>query len=146
MPCGLGARDILRLEMKYPLYGHEITQDTNPLEAGLNWAVKLAKPDFTGKSSLEKIKSQGLKRALVGLEMGGRQIPRAKALIFDSQGWPAGEITSGTFSPFLDKSVALGYVSRDLSAVGTDLQVEIRGSKYPAKVGKTPFVPNHVRD
>jgi len=146
VPCGLGARDILRLEMKYPLYGHELTQDINPLEAGLGWAVKLGKPDFTGRASLVKIQDQGLKRTLVGIEMNGRQIARAKATIFDSQGWPAGEVTSGTFSPSLDKSVAMGYVSRDLAAVGTDLQVEIREAKYPAKVSKTPFVTSHVRD
>ncbi len=145
-PCGLGARDILRLEMKYPLYGQDIDQTTNPLDAGLGWAVKLGTKDFVGEPILSKIKQTSLSRKLVGLEMGSRQVPRQGFLIFDQTGKNAGVITSGTFSPALAKSIALGYVPLGLAGSGTVLSVEIRGEKYPAAVVKTPFVPSHVRD
>ncbi|MBI5554728.1 MAG: glycine cleavage system aminomethyltransferase GcvT [Elusimicrobia bacterium] len=145
-PCGLGARDILRLEMKYPLYGHDIDQTTNPLEAGLGWAVKLKKIDFVGKTFLAQVKSAGLSRKLVGLEMESRQVPRQGFPIFDQNGQSIGIVTSGTFSPALAKSIALGYVPSDQAVVGVALSVEIRGEKYPATVVKTPFVPSQVRD
>lgn len=145
-PCGLGARDILRLEMKYPLYGNDIDQTTNPLDAGLGWAVKLGKRDFIGKTLLEQIKQTGVSRKLVGLEMGSRQVPRHGFPIFDQTEQPVGVVTSGTFSPALAKSIALGYVSSGLAGIGTVLSVAIRGEKYPATVVKTPFVPSHVRD
>ncbi|MDD5491929.1 MAG: glycine cleavage system aminomethyltransferase GcvT [bacterium] len=145
-PCGLGARDILRLEMKYPLYGNDIDQDTNPLEAGLGWAVKMEKDSFIGKASLEQAKKAGISRKLVGLEMQNRQIARHGFPVFNQGGSPAGQITSGTFSPALNKGIATGYVRITEAVPGTILNVEIRNEKYPATVVKTPFVPSHVRD
>jgi aminomethyltransferase len=146
LPCGLGARDILRLEMKYPLYGNDIDQTTNPLEAGLSWAVKLEKGSFIGKTGLEQAKKTGISRKLVGLEMKSRQIARHGFSIFNQSGQTVGQVTSGTFSPALSKSIALGYVRTAEAVVGNILSVEIRGEKYPATVVKTPFVPSHVRD
>jgi aminomethyltransferase len=146
IPCGLGARDILRLEMRYSLYGNDIDQDINPLKAGLGWAVKLEKDNFIGKASLEQIKKDGLSRKLVGLEMQSRQIARHGFSIFNQDDKAVGKVTSGTFSPTLAKGIALGYVRVAESALDNILNVEIRGEKYPAKVVKTPFVPSHVRD
>ena len=146
IPCGLGARDILRLEMKYPLYGNDIDQNTNPLEAGLGWAVKMDKNSFTGKASLEQVKKTGLSRKLVGLEMKNRQIARHGFPVFNQGGKQIGQVTSGTFSPALAKSVALGYVQTAEAVLGNILNVEIRGEKCPATIVKTPFIPSHVRD
>lgn len=146
IPCGLGARDILRLEMKYPLYGNDIDGSTNPLEAGLGWAVKLAKADFIGRGSLTKIKNQGISRKLVGLEMEGRQVSRHSFPIFNDSGREIGRVTSGTFSPTLNKSIALGYVTNLEARIGNAVQVEIRGAKCPARLVRTPFVDSHVRD
>ncbi len=146
IPCGLGARDILRLEMKYPLYGNDIDQATNPLEAGLGWAVKMEKDNFIGKASLEQVKKAGISRKLVGLEMQSRQIARHGFPVFNRNGQATGQITSGTFSPSLTKSIATGYVQTIEAVLGNGLSVEIRGEKYPATIIKTPFVPSHVRD
>ncbi|MDD5258797.1 MAG: glycine cleavage system aminomethyltransferase GcvT [bacterium] len=146
IPCGLGARDILRLEMKYSLYGNDIDQDTNPLKAGLDWAVKLEKDNFIGKTSLEQIKKAGLSRKLAGLTMQGRQIARHGFHIFNQDGKIVGQVTSGTFSPTLAKSICLGYIRLAEAALDNKLNIEIRGEKYPATIVKTPFVPSHVRD
>ncbi len=146
IPCGLGARDILRLEMKYSLYGNDVDQDTNPLKAGLGWAVKMEKDDFIGKASLEQVKKDGLSRKLAGLVMQSRQIARHGFAIFSQDGKAVGKVTSGTFSPTLAKSIALGYVRSAEAVPGNILDIEIRGKKYPATVVKTPFIPSHVRD
>lgn len=139
-PCGLGARDTLRLEMKYPLYGHELTDATHPLEAGLSWVVKLDKGDFLGKSSLIQLKEAGLKRKLVGIRLLDRGIPRQGYEIFsaDTQ-TKIGEITSGTQSPSLKHSIGIGYISTQYAEIGTRISVDIRGTKAAGEVIRTPF-------
>lgn len=137
-PCGLGARDTLRLEAGMSLYGQEIDDKITPLEAGLSWIVHLKKGDFIGRSVLEKQKAAGVKRRLVGLEMSGRYIARhGYRVIFE--GDPVGEVTSGTLAPSVGKAIALAYVPKSLSKTGQALEVEIRGKTYPATVVKKPF-------
>ncbi len=137
-PCGLGARDTLRLEAAMSLYGQDMDDHTSPLEAGLNWLVHWDKGDFIGRSALEAQKAQGIPRRLVGLEMAGRHIAR--------HGYPVkvkdqvvGEITSGTLSPTLEKAIALAYVPTEWSKTGQTLAVEIRGKDYPGTIIKKPF-------
>lgn len=139
-PCGLGARDTLRLEMKYPLYGNELSSETNPLEAGLSWVVKLDKGNFVGREALIKAKEAGLQRHLVGMRLLERGIARHGYPIYDASGAKLiGEVTSGTQSPCLKESIAIGYVRVDESKLGTKINVEIRGTKVPAEVIPTPF-------
>lgn len=139
-PCGLGARDTLRLEVKYPLYGQELTAETNPLEAGLAWAVKLEKSDFVGRDALLKIREAGLKRKLVGIELRGAGIPRTGYKIFNAAGTgEVGYVTSGTQSPMSKKSIGIAYVEASLAEVGSPLLVEIRANRIPAVVVPTPF-------
>ncbi len=137
--CGLGARDTLRLEMKYPLYGHELTDQTHPLEAGLGWVTKLAKGDFVGRDAIVSAKEAGVKRALVGLKLTERGIPRQGYKVFDNDGHEVGILTSGTQSPSTGAAIGVAYVSTALAPVGTKLKVEIRGVKIPAEVVATPF-------
>lgn len=137
-PCGLGARDTLRLEAAMCLYGQELSSTINPLEAGLNWLVHLDKPDFIGREVLVAAKEQGLQRKLVGIELEGRHIARHDYPIY-YQNQPVGIITSGTLSPTLGQPIALGYVPPSLSKPGQELEVEIRGQKHPGRVVKKPF-------
>ena len=137
-PIGLGARDTLRLEMKYCLYGNDIDQSTNPLEAGLGWITKLNKGEFISREALLQIKAAGLKRKLIGFDMPGRAFPRHGYAIY-SGGERVGVVTSGTFSPSLEKGIGTGYVPVELAAVGTPLEIEIRNSRMPATVCETPF-------
>jgi aminomethyltransferase len=137
-PIGLGARDSLRLEMKYMLYGNDIDQTTNPLEAGLGWIVKPAKGDFIGKGPILKLKEQGLKRKLVAFELLDKAFPRQHYEI-QKNGKKIGEVTSGTFSPSLDKGIGLGYVPIENSELGTELDITIRGKQNKAVVVKAPF-------
>jgi len=137
--CGLGARDTLRLEAAMCLYGQDMDETINPLEAGLGWLVHLdRKGEFIGRSVLEAQKAQGVSRRLVALEMTERNIARHGYSVI-SQGEKVGEITSGTYSPTLSKPIALAYVPTPLSTVGQSLSVEIRGKLQPAKVVKKPF-------
>ena len=145
IPCGLGARDTLRLEAAMALYGQDIDETTTPLEAGLNWLVHLdSKGDFIGRNLLEQQKSAGLPRRLVGLQMQGRNIARHGYQVL-SAGQVVGEITSGTLSPTLGYPVALAYVPTQLSQVGQHLDVEIRGKAYPGVVVKRPFYRSKSR-
>ncbi len=137
-PIGLGARDTLRLEMKYCLYGNDIDQTTNPLEAGLGWITKLDKGDFIGREAIVKMKAAGLPRKLVGFEVEGKNIARHGYSIL-KDGAKIGHVTSGTFSPSLEKSIGLGYVASEHAAVGTELAIDIRGRAAQARVVKTPF-------
>lgn len=139
-PCGLGARDTLRLEAALALYGQDIDERTTPLEAGLGWLVHLKTKtnDFIGRPLLEKQDREGVRRKLVGLEMEGRHIARHGYPVLAS-GRVVGEVTSGTLSPTLGKAIALAYVPTAFSAVGQPLAVEIRGQTYPARVVKKPF-------
>jgi len=143
-PIGLGARDTLRLEMRYALYGNDIDQTTNPLEAVLGWVVKPAKGDFIGKPAIERVRGEGPKRKLVGLEMADRSVARHGYPVL-SGGRRVGEVTSGTFGPSVEKSIAMAYVETPLAAIGTAVDVEIRGQARPAHVVKTPFHPPHVK-
>lgn len=145
-PCGLGARDTLRLEGRLSLYGNEIDETTNPFEAGLGWVVKLDKDrDFIGKSALRSVRDAGLSRKLVGFEVVGRGIARHGYSIHAWTGEatptsaPIGHVTSGSPSPTLDKNIGLGYVPVALAAVGSRLGIEIRGKLVEAIVVPTPF-------
>jgi len=136
-PAGLGARDTLRMEAGMPLYGHELNETVDPICAGLGWAVDLTK-EFVGVEALRKIKTEGSKRKLVGLELEGRRIARQGSLIF-KDGVTIGEVTSGTLSPTLNKSIAMAYVGAAVSTDGTELSVDLKGTPIPAKVVKLPF-------
>ena len=139
IPCGLGARNTLRLESKMALYGHEISDEINVIEADLGRYAKFEKSDFIGKEALEKIKAAGVSKTLVGLEMIERGIGRDGYKIFDDAGKEIGYITSGSPAPFLKKNIALAYVPPSHSAVDSIVNVEIRGQKVKAKVVPTPF-------
>jgi len=139
-PIGLGARDTLRLEMKYALYGNDIDDATTPLEAGLGWVVKLDKADFIGRDALVAQKAAGLTRRLVGFEMVGRAPARHDYPVVDAAGATIGRVTSGSFSPTLKKNIGLAYVSVGQDKLGSALNVQIRDRAEPAVVVKTPFV------
>jgi aminomethyltransferase len=139
IPCGLGARNTLRLEAKMALYGHEISDTINVWEAGLERYCKMDKGEFIGRAALERAKAAGLKRTLVGLEMIDRGIARDEYCCCDESGEAIGVITSGSPSPTLGKNIALAYVPPAMAAVGTPIYVEIRGNKYQAQVVPTPF-------
>ncbi len=138
-PVGLAARDTLRLEMGFCLYGNDIDQNTNPLEAGLGWITKLSKQNFIGKDALVKIKEKGLKRKLVAITSDEKTFPR-HGYDISVNNKKIGTITSGTVSPMLDKPIALGYVETEFSEIETDVNFLIRGKEIPAKVVKLPFV------
>jgi aminomethyltransferase len=139
LPCGLGARNTLRLEGKLPLYGHEISDTINVWEAGLDRFCKMEKKEFIGRGALEKAKTEGVKRTLVGLEMTERGIARDEYKVLDSGGREIGYVTSGSPAPFLRKNIALAYVPPESAAVGTVAKVEIRGQGVGAKIVPTPF-------
>lgn len=138
-PCGLGARDTLRLEAALPLYGHEIDDTINPYEAGLAWIVKLEKGDFLGQAALKAIKSQALRRRLVGLKMQERAIPRQGYTVWDNDR-QVGEVRSGTLSPTLDCGIATAYVESEAAAANNVFTVDIRGKKRKAGLVALPFV------
>ena len=139
VPCGLGARNTLRLEGKLPLYGHEISDTINVWEAGLDRFCKMDKPDFVGQAALEKAKALGVTKTLVGLEMTERGIARDGYKVLDTNGSEIGYVTSGSPAPFLKKNIALAYVPPELGAIGTQVKVEIRGQGAGAVVVPTPF-------
>ena len=139
VPCGLGARNTLRLEAKLPLYGHEISDSINVWEAGLDRFCKMEKPEFVGKEALERSRAAPRRRTLVGLEMIERGIARDGYAVLDEEGRRIGEVTSGSYAPFLRKNIALAYVPPERSSVGSTLQVEIRGQAVNARIVPTPF-------
>jgi aminomethyltransferase len=139
IPCGLGARNTLRLEGKLPLYGHEISDTINVWEAGLDRFCKMEKPDFIGRAALGKAKAEGVKKTLVGLEMVDRGIARDGYKVQDEGGREIGYVTSGSPAPFLKKNIALAYVPPEHAALGTTIKVEIRGQGVKAQVVPTPF-------
>jgi aminomethyltransferase len=138
-PAGLGCRDTLRLEMGFCLYGNDIDQTTNPLEAGLGWITKLKKDKFIGKEALLRVKEAGLKRKLVPVTTDEKAFPR-HGYDFTAGGKKIGTVTSGTVSPVLDKPIALGYVETQFSDEGSKLNFSIRGKEIPAEVVKLPFI------
>lgn len=138
LPAGLGARDTLRLEAGYCLYGHELDEQTNPLEAGLGWTVKLNKGDFIGRDALLKVKEEGLKRKLIGVEMIDRGVCRGGYAIYDN-GRQIGRLTSGAPSPTLNKNIGMGYVEVERAVPGNPVQVDIRGKHLAAQIVALPF-------
>ena len=138
MPAGLGARDTLRLEASYCLYGHELDEATNPLEAGLGWTIKLNKGEFIGHDALAKIKEQGVKRKLVGIEMVERGVCRGGYAIYaDSE--QVGALTSGAPSPTLNKNIGMGYVEVAHAVPGKAVHIDIRGKHTAAHIVALPF-------
>lgn len=137
-PAGLGARDTLRLEMGYPLHGHEISEETNPIEAGLDWVIDWSK-QFFARDVLEKIRDEGVSRRLVGVVGAGREIPRADQTIL-AAGERVGELTSGNFSPVLGKGIGMGYVPPEFATPGTMLVVDVRGKMLDVEVTQPPFI------
>lgn len=137
-PAGLGARDTLRLEMGYPLYGNDIDEETSPLEAGLGWTVRLDKDEFVGRSALQRQKEEGISRKLCGFMLAERGFPRAGYEI-RSGGEPIGKVRSGTVGPSVGRGIGTGYLPIDRSAPGTELEVVIRDRLLPAEVTRMPF-------
>jgi aminomethyltransferase len=138
-PIGLGARNTLRLEMGYCLYGNDIDQTTNPIEGGLGWITKLAKGDFIGRPVIERTKNDGPKRKLVGLMLSEKAVPRHGYPLLVN-GTNVGVVTSGTFSPSLEKGIAMGYVDQAYAGTGTTIQVDVRGKSLDAAVVALPFL------
>ncbi|KPL03083.1 MAG: glycine cleavage system protein T [candidate division Zixibacteria bacterium SM23_73_2] len=140
-PIGLGARDSLRLEMKYALYGNDIDQTTNPIEAGLGWIVKLDKGDFIGRDVILKVKKDGPKRKLVCFVLKDKGFPR-KGYDIQKNGEKIGKVTSGIFSPSLEKGIGVGYVSTEFAKLGESVDILIRGKPFSAEIIKPPFYKN----
>lgn len=138
-PIGLGARDTLRLEMGFCLYGNDIDDTTSPLEAGLGWITKFTK-DFTNSSNIKKQKEEGVKKKLIGFKMIDKGIPRHDYLIKDAVGNTIGKVTSGTMSPMLGIGIGLGYVTTELSSPGSEIFIDVRGRALKAEVCKPPFI------
>ena len=138
MAVGLAARDTLRLEAAMPLYGHELTELINPIQAGLAFAVNLEGRDFIGREAIAKAKASQPRAVRVGLEMAGRRVPREHYPVMATDG-AAGEVTSGTFSPTLQRPIAMAYVPPEFAHVGTEVAVDVRGTFEPAIVVKLPF-------
>jgi aminomethyltransferase len=140
-PCGLGARDTLRLEMGYALYGNDISDQTNPLEAGLGWITKIDKGDFIGKTAIVAVKESGVVRKLFGFIMkDDKAIPRSHYIVRNTEGENIGEVTSGTQSVTLSKGIGMAYVQTDYAKAGVDIIIDIRGKHVAATTQKTPFV------
>ncbi len=138
VPCGLGARDTLRLEAGMPLYGHELSETVNPFEAGLGFSCHLLGYDFPGRDTLLKIQKSPLDRVRVGLELTGPRVPR-EGYPIKCEDYQVGEVTSGTFSPTLKRPIAMGFVKPAAAVPGTALQIDIRGRAEPARVVELPF-------
>jgi aminomethyltransferase len=138
MAVGLGARDTLRLEAAMPLYGHELSEAINPIQAGLGFAVNFGNREFIGREALERFARDASQRVRVGLQLDGKRVPRQGAAVLVGKE-PIGEVTSGTFSPTFDRPIAMAYVEPSAQAPGTRLDVDVRGTAYPAVVVPLPF-------
>lgn len=140
-PAGLGARDLLRLDMGYLLYGNDISEEISPLEAGADWVVNFDKGEFVGRAALLSQRTQGPARRLVGFELLEKAVPRHGFTILStgSQTQSIGEVTSGNLSPILQKGIGLGYVSSPYTEPGTRMLIDIRGKAVPVQVVKPPF-------
>jgi aminomethyltransferase len=137
-PAGLGARDTLRLEAAMPLYGHELSENIGPVQAGLEFAVNFKGRDFIGRESILQQKHDANLPKRIGLELAGRRVPREHYGVFDVD-HEVGQVTSGTFAPTLDKPIAMAYVSPQHAAIGAGLTIDIRGRREPATVVELPF-------
>ncbi len=138
-PCGLGARDSLRLEASYPLHGHELQEDIPALESGLGWIIKFEKGDFIGREALLKLKEQGLKRKLIGFELEGAGIAREETKVFHAEGQEIGLVTSGTKTPTLGKAVGMTFIDTEYAEAGLEVVFEVRGRKIQGKLKKLPL-------
>ncbi|MFH1772446.1 MAG: glycine cleavage system aminomethyltransferase GcvT [Candidatus Omnitrophota bacterium] len=143
LPCGLGARDILRIEAGYPLWGHELDDQTNPYEACLGWVIK-SQEDFIGKKSILKAKFKGVKRRRIGFVMKERAVPREGYFIYNKNK-RIGVVTSGAYSPTMDAFIGMAYVESGCHSAGSEIAVEIRGRRYTARVSKWPFIKPGVK-
>ena len=141
--AGLGCRDTLRMEAAMPLYGHELSEDIDPLTAGLKFGVRLSKPDFIGRQALLDVQEKGIQQVRVGLELEGRRIAREDTPVMSEQD-VVGNVTSGTFSPTLQKTIAMAYVKSTYAEVGTELTVQLRGAQIAATVVPLPFYKRKV--
>ena len=137
--CGLGARDTLRLEKTYPLYGNDIDQETNPYEAGLSWTVAINKGDFIGREKLVEIEKNCCQRKLSLFKITGRGMARHGYEVY-AEGEKIGEVTSGSYSPTLEQSIGLAYLKSDYTALGTEIEIKVRSREIKAEVVKGPFV------
>ena len=140
LPCGLGARDTLRLEMKFALYGNDIDETHTPFEAKLGWIVKLGAGDFVGKAALLEAKAAGPRERLIAFALDGRGVPRAHMDVLDEAGEKIGSVTSGTMSPTLKAPIGMAYVAPTHAKVGSQIQIDLRGRPVAAHVVKPPFV------
>ncbi|MBX7046058.1 MAG: glycine cleavage system aminomethyltransferase GcvT [Ignavibacteria bacterium] len=138
-PCGLGARDTLRLEYAFRLYGNDMDENSNPLEAGLGWITKLDKGEFNGREAMLKCKAEGLKKKLVGFIVDDRMVARQHAEVYSGDE-KIGEVTSGSMSPMLEKNIGLAYIKEGFNKIGTPIEIKIRDKKVKASIVKTPFL------
>ena len=138
-PCGLGARDTLRTEVCYPLYGHELDENTSPIEAGLGFFVALDKGEFVGRSVLAEQKAKGAAKKSIALKMTGAAPPPRPGYTIFINGTKAGDVVSGTQSPSLNCGIGMGFVPPALAEVGSKIEIEIRGRKFPAEIVKKPI-------
>lgn len=138
-PCGLGARDSLRLEACYPLHGHELAENIPALESGLGWIVKFDKGDFIGSAALKQIQEKGLQKKLVGFFVEGPGLVREQTKLFNSDNQEIGVVTSGTLTPTIKKALGLGFVASACANVDSQIFAEVRGKKLPCRIVKTPF-------
>jgi len=140
-PCGLGARDSLRIEAGLPLYGHEYSEESTPVEAGYGWAVKLDKGEFTGRNALARQKKEGIGKRLVGISLKEKAIPRSGYKVFSDEGLKntIGEITSGTYSPLMNKAIAMAYVDPRSASAGSPAWIDIRGRSFAGELVSLPF-------
>jgi aminomethyltransferase len=144
--AGLGARDTLRTEMGYPLHGQDLSRDISPVQARAGWAVGWKKDEFWGRDALVAERAAGPRRLLWGVAVGERGIPRAHMVVLDGAGNPAGEVTSGTFSPTLKRGIGLALIEAASGlGEGDDVVLDVRGRRSAAQLVKPPFVPSHVR-
>ena len=139
-PIGLGARDSLRMEMKYSLYGHEIDEDSNPYSAGLAWVMRPSIKDFLGREAAIKAKEEGLSQKLIGFKLTERRVPRQGYKLFSFDNKEIGRVTSGTLSPSLNEPIGIAYIDKPFSGVGTEFAVEIRSERVRAVIVETPFI------
>ncbi|MCA9766710.1 MAG: glycine cleavage system aminomethyltransferase GcvT [Carnobacterium sp.] len=145
-PCGLGSRDTLRLESAYSLYGHELTAESSPIQAGIGFAVKTTKSsDFIGKKALKQQHKEGMQQKIRGFELLGKGIARAGCKLYDNKGKEIGLVTSGTKSPTLNKSIGLAFINTENSAIGSELKIEIRTKLVDAILVETPFYGRKIK-
>ncbi|MEZ4951168.1 MAG: glycine cleavage system aminomethyltransferase GcvT [Saprospiraceae bacterium] len=138
-PCGLGARDTLRLEMGYCLYGNDINDTTSPIEAGLGWITKTKKGDFISRDTFAAQRAEGVNKKLVGFEVNDRRVPRHGYMIEDAEGNEIGEVTSGTMGPSVEKPIGMGYVKKEFANEGQEIKIAVGSKRLDAKVVKLPF-------